>query len=221
MGDRRAAKKQVTRQRISDVATALFLAHGFDAVTFDDVAAAAKVSRMTVFNYFPHKEDLILDRQDDLRMTLLRDAIRTRRTGQSAVDALRALVTELRAQGHPLTRVDRDTVDWWRFIETRPSLRARLREFYDEATEGLALELGGPTPDTRAWLTAGIVVLTVRTARQESVRAFDRGAGEEGATAAFFAAFEQGFDAAERLTAGAAAMELPAGPGRVFGSSRT
>ena len=200
MGERRATKKQETRQRISDAATALFLARGFDAVTLDDVAVEAKVSKMTVFNYFPRKEDLMLDRQDDLKMVLLRDAIRMRSEGQSPVDALRVLVSDLRARKHPFARVDREALDWWRFIATRPSLQARLLELYDEAAEGLALEIGGPRPDSRARLAAGIIVLTVRTARQESVRASEQGASDGGVAAAFFAVFEQGFDAVQQLT---------------------
>lgn len=200
MGLRRDTKKQETRQRISDVATALFLARGFEAVTLDDVAAAAKVSRMTVFNYFARKEDLMLDRQEDLKMAALRDAVRVRPEGQSVVDALRAFVNELRAQGHPFTHVDRHTVDWWRFIATSPSLQARLRELYADAAESLALELGGPNPDSRARLAAGIIVLTVRTAREESVRAFDQGVSGDGVTAAFFATLDDGFDALQHLT---------------------
>jgi AcrR family transcriptional regulator len=200
MGERRAVKKRETRQRISDVATALFLERGFEAVTLDDVAAAAKVSRMTVCNYFPRKEDLMFDRQEDLKMAPIRDAIRTRPQDQSPVDALRALVNELRVQQHPFTRVDRHTVDWWRFLATSPSLQARLREIYDDAAEQLALELDGPNPDSRARLAAGIIVLTVRTAREESVRAFDDGATEAGVAAAFLATFEQGFDALQVLT---------------------
>jgi len=198
MSARRAAKKHETRQRISDEATALFLARGFEAVTLDEVAAAAHVSRMTVFNYFPRKEDLMLDRQDDLKMVLFCDAVRTRPEGQSPVGALRALMGRLRAQGHSMTRVDRGTVDWWRFVATSPSLQARLRELYDEAAEGLAHAFAGPTPDARARLAAGIIVLTVRTARQESVDAFDR-SGSDAATAAFFAVFKHGFDAVEQL----------------------
>lgn len=200
MGGRRDAKKQETRQRISDVATELFLARGFEAVTLDDVAAAANVSRMTVFNYFARKEDLMLDRQQDLEMAALRNAVRTRPKGQSVVDALRAFVNELRAQGHPFAHVDQHTVDWWRFIATSPSLQARLRELYADAAEGLALELGGPNPGSRARLAAGIIVLTVRTAREESVRAFDQGASDAGVTAAFFTTFDDGFDALQHLT---------------------
>lgn len=60
----RERKKRLTRQRISGEATALFLERGFDEVAVAEVARAAGVSTMTVFNYFPRKEDLFLDRID-------------------------------------------------------------------------------------------------------------------------------------------------------------
>ncbi len=44
----REDKKAQARQTISNVATALFLERGFDAVSVADVAIAAKVSKMTV-----------------------------------------------------------------------------------------------------------------------------------------------------------------------------
>lgn len=58
----RERKKRRTRQYISDVATGLFLERGFDEVTVAEVAEAAEVSVNTVYNYFPAKEDLFLDR---------------------------------------------------------------------------------------------------------------------------------------------------------------
>ena len=67
----RERKKRQTRQRISDVATSLFLERGFDEVTVAEIAAACDVSEKTVYNYFPTKESLLLDREE--RMT---DAIR-------------------------------------------------------------------------------------------------------------------------------------------------
>jgi AcrR family transcriptional regulator len=199
--DRRTARKLQTRQRISDEATALFLARGFEEVTVDDVAAAANVSRMTVFNYFPRKEDLMLDRQDDLRMVPLREAIRTRQPGQGPVDALRALVENLRAVEHPFTQVDQHVVDWWRFIAASPSLHARLRELYDEAADGLAVELGAPHPDGPTRLAAGLIALAVRTAREEAVRAFGVGATQADAADRFFSVLQRGFDAVEHLIA--------------------
>jgi AcrR family transcriptional regulator len=50
------------RQQLSDTATAMFLERGFDAVRVTEVAAACGVSEKTVFNYFPVKEALVMDR---------------------------------------------------------------------------------------------------------------------------------------------------------------
>ena len=82
----RERKKAETRRRIADVATALFVQHGFDAVTVADVAEAADVSKMTVFNYFPRKEDLLLDRHLE-RLDAVRRAIAERPSGTAPVEA--------------------------------------------------------------------------------------------------------------------------------------
>ena len=50
------------RQQLSDTATAMFLERGFDGVRVAEVAAACGVSEKTVFNYFPVKEALVMDR---------------------------------------------------------------------------------------------------------------------------------------------------------------
>ncbi|WP_437644052.1 TetR/AcrR family transcriptional regulator [Sorangium sp. So ce362] len=204
MGERRESKKRETRQRISDVATELFMARGFEAVTLDEIAAAAQVSRMTVFNYFARKEDLILDRQDDLKLVFFREAIRDRPRGQAPIAALRALMGELREQKHPFAHFDRHSADFWRFVAASPSLEARLRELNDEAAEGLAVELAGKEPDGLARLAAGMIVLTVRTARQEAVRVFDRGGSAKKANAVLFALIDQGFAAVQEMLASGA-----------------
>ncbi|VFS75026.1 HTH-type transcriptional regulator luxR [Raoultella planticola] len=67
-------KKRLTRQQLSNTATELFIKQGFDNVTVSDIAAAAKVSKMTVFNYFPRKEELYFDRIDEIHQ-LLQDAL--------------------------------------------------------------------------------------------------------------------------------------------------
>jgi AcrR family transcriptional regulator len=61
-GGLRERKKRLMRQLLSDTATAMFLERGFDAVRVAEVAAACGVSEKTVFNYFPVKEALIMDR---------------------------------------------------------------------------------------------------------------------------------------------------------------
>jgi AcrR family transcriptional regulator len=84
----RERKKQETRQAISDVATRLFAERGFDAVTIAQVAEAAGVSKMTVTNYFPRKEDLVFDRAPGI-ITSLADAIAQRAPGESLLAAIR------------------------------------------------------------------------------------------------------------------------------------
>ena len=57
----RERKKLEVRERIAGAAFRLFSESGFDNVTVAEVAAAAETSVQTVFNYFPTKEDLLLN----------------------------------------------------------------------------------------------------------------------------------------------------------------
>lgn len=203
MGELRESKKRETRQRISDIATKLFVARGFDAVTLDEIALAAKVSKMTVFNYFARKEDLMLDREDDLLLLPFREALRERPKGQAPISALRGLVDALREQKHPFARIDPRSVAWWRVVAASPSLKARLHELEDEAAEGLALELAGTKSDGLARLLANIIVVTMRTARAQAISVLEHGGSTKKANAAFLALIERGFAAADAITAGA------------------
>jgi AcrR family transcriptional regulator len=58
--DWRQAKKAATRDRIRATALRLFRDQGYDATTVEQIAAAAGVSHMTFFRYFPAKEDVAL-----------------------------------------------------------------------------------------------------------------------------------------------------------------
>jgi AcrR family transcriptional regulator len=198
MGELRESKKRETRQRISDVATGLFFERGFDAVTVEEIATVANVSKVTVFNYFPRKEDLFLDRQDEVQL-FLRETLGGRPKGQSAVDALRRLVDRLQEQKHPFARIDSQTALWWRVIAASPSLKARLREIGDEAVDSLALELGDGKPDGATRLVAGMIVLTWRTAYGEALRVLAGGGSAKKANAAFLALIDRGFVAVRGL----------------------
>lgn len=200
MGELRESKKRETKQRISNVATGLFFARGFDAVTIEEIAAAANVSKVTVFNYFARKEDLFLDREDEV-MPLLREALRERPKGQSPIDALRRLVDRLSEQKHPFARIDRQTVGFCRVVAASSSLEARLHEIGDEVALGLAVELAGPKADGLARLVAGMIVLTWRTAYVEAIRVFERGGSAKKANAAFIALIDHGFAAVHGMAA--------------------
>ncbi len=95
-----------TRARIAEVAARLFLERGFDAVTVAEVAREAGVSSVTVFNHFPRKEDLFLDRAVDA-VELLRSAVRDRGTGVDVLASLRDATLRLVDDRHPLSGLER------------------------------------------------------------------------------------------------------------------
>ncbi len=84
---RRERKKAATRKAISDVATEMFVARGFDNVSIREIADAADVSPTTVFAHFPQKEALVFDEEEDQRARLIA-AIHDRPAGTSIAQAL-------------------------------------------------------------------------------------------------------------------------------------
>ena len=51
-------RRSTTTDHLSNVAIDLFVAHGFDEVSVDDVAHAAGIARRTLFRYYPSKNAL-------------------------------------------------------------------------------------------------------------------------------------------------------------------
>lgn len=154
----RERKKRQTRQRISEVATALFVERGFDHVTMAEVAEAAEVSVNTVYNYFGAKEDLVLP-PEEASPQRLADMVRGRPPGQPAV---RAVLEHLREEVRRRERRLGLTAGFGRVLEmmrAAPTLTARLedlgRQMTDELAACLAQETGAapddPLPRVVAW----------------------------------------------------------------------
>ncbi|MGW7523982.1 TetR/AcrR family transcriptional regulator [Streptomyces sp. NPDC054783] len=157
----RERKKRATRQRISDIATGLFVERGFDAVTVAEVARAADVSAMTVFNYFPRKEDLFLDRIPEA-VELFATAVRERTPDETPLAALRRLALRLLDRQHPLSGVGETFLPFWRTVIASPALRARAREGVEEVERALSEALAGTgVPDPH--LLAALTVAAYRT----------------------------------------------------------
>ncbi|AJP03846.1 TetR family transcriptional regulator [Streptomyces cyaneogriseus subsp. noncyanogenus] len=154
----RERKKRQTRQYISDVATGLFLARGFDAVTVAEVAEAANVSVNTVYNYFPAKEDLFLDRSKGVIDRLSR-WVRGRGEGESAARAvLRELREEVESVSPRMGLMD-GYESFMRVIQDSPALRSRMWAIGQEVLlnlEGtLREETGAGADDPMPALMAG------------------------------------------------------------------
>jgi AcrR family transcriptional regulator len=201
----RERKKRETRQRISDEATRLFLARGFDQVTVVEVAAAAGVSPMTVFNYFPRKEDLLFDR-DEEAAALLTTAIRDRPVGCSVSAALRALLLGLIATRHPLSGVREGIEPFYRLVHGSPALLAAAREGDERIERHLATviaETVHPSGDPYSGedndplptdLVAGLLWTVFHTARQRAVAGIVAGRSADDVAPAIIALVNRAFD---------------------------
>ena len=193
--DRRSRKRLATRQAISDAATLLFMARGFDTVTVDEIAAAADVGRMTVFNHFPRKEDMFFDRDEQGREDL-RDALRQRDPGVTPIEALRLLAHRLVADKSPYIEFSARSLGFIATIERSETLKARARAIGDEIAQVVTAALcecaGRDRSDPDAHLAASLLLATWTVAFLQAHRSFRRGRDTDGAKAVFLAIVDQG-----------------------------
>jgi AcrR family transcriptional regulator len=160
MAGLRERKKEQTRLRIAAVALRLFGERGFDAVTVNEIAAAADVSKATLFTYFPSKEALVLQGvgDDDLAGIVAR-----RETGQSPLQALRAHYRAFAEEPVPDLG---DVVTRMQMIFASPALsgaaNALLYQQRQALTQVLAQEYGAQV----AALMAAQIAATVLTLQE-------------------------------------------------------
>lgn len=184
-----------TRARIAAVAARLFLERGFDAVTVAEVARQAGVSSVTVFNHFPRKEDLYLDRTVDA-VELLRAAVRDRPPGVDVVASLRAATFRLVDERHPLSGVNDRSVPFFRTFAASPALVARAREIAADLQLALGEELErDPTFEGDAALLAAFFIAGYSGVMMETARRLVAGEPPTVAVEDHRARFERLFDA--------------------------
>lgn len=142
----REQKKQRMRQAISDVATRLFIEHGFEHVTIAQIADAAGVAKMTVTNHFPRKEDLVFDVHEEFAASLA-DAV-----GEPVLATMRqAYFDALERRDALLGFASRDFA---RLVASSDVLQARLRELHAEREARLAEVLAQRVDQLTARATA-------------------------------------------------------------------
>ncbi|MGX6999326.1 TetR/AcrR family transcriptional regulator [Caballeronia sp. KNU42] len=193
--DRRSRKRLATRESISIAATRLFFERGFDQVTVDEIAEAADVGRMTVFNHFARKEDMFFDRDEEGR-EILREALRERDPGVAPIETLRLLAHWLAAEQSPFVRFTVESQGFIETIEGSEILKARARAIRDELAQvvGAALcECVGREPtDPDAHLAAGLLLATWTVALIQAHGIFRQNRDTEAAKAAFLAIVDKG-----------------------------
>ena len=150
----RERKKRLMRQQLSDTATQMFLEQGFDAVRVTDIAEACGVSEKTVFNYFPTKESLILDRLEStmasLRTGLADPGVPPVQAALRILDRELADMTSwLAAQDDPV-RAGAMIQRFGTLIQATPSLRAHQSDMMDQfvaVAAAILAERATMTPD--------------------------------------------------------------------------
>jgi AcrR family transcriptional regulator len=154
----RERKKRRTRARIAQVAMELFKSRGFDAVTVADVAQAAEVSEKTVFNYFPSKEDLVLEDVVEHRAAFI-DAVRNRASDASLVDPFRQATLEL------LDRVAHDSIESIvavpRLVRQSRALQDKLFSTWEQEAAWLAPVIAAETGHDADQLAPSVVARTL------------------------------------------------------------
>jgi AcrR family transcriptional regulator len=169
----RERKKRLLRQLISDTATSMFLERGFDAVKVSEIAAACDVSEKTVFNYFPTKESLLFDQEEDLAARI-DQGLHAAGDGVPLVDSVLAVLEAQIEEVHDdwATRHDPAGVmstvrRFSELVETHPALMSALQAMLDRLTqvaaEALADRAGVDSEDPEPQMAGMIVVGLWRT----------------------------------------------------------
>ncbi len=143
----RSRRKDARPGEIVAAALASFADRGYAATKLEDVAAAAGISKGTIYLYFPTKEDLFraVVRQAVLPNVAAAEADIASHTGSSA-DLLRMLAQRfLRLLDSDLTAIPKLVVAEFRQLPRHSAVLCRCR-----ATPGVPPDRGHPHPRHRA-----------------------------------------------------------------------
>jgi AcrR family transcriptional regulator len=161
----RERKKRRTRDELEQAALRLFAERGFDAVTVDDISAAAEVSARTFFRHFGSKDDVLISYNRDY-LDRLRSRLAERPSGESPLTSVRhamlAMAADYESEKESLflrARIMKDT----------PSLMGRSLEIQQQweivLADAVAERLGIPADnDLRPALVAACAVAALRVA---------------------------------------------------------
>ena len=159
---RRMQRKDEVRARVFAAAIPLFLEHGFDGVTMEDIAAASGVPRRTIFRHFPSKTDVVhawtVAANDGLA-----ERIAAQPQGEPLTVRLCGGILE-HVRAHP-ERHDR-MLKMGMLSASTPDLRARAGEKFeiwsDDVARQIARERGRADPSPAEQLAVALVMAAYR-----------------------------------------------------------
>lgn len=158
-------RRRRARLEISRTAVRLFAERGYATTTTKQVAAAADVSRSTLFRHFADKDDLVFGVEDDL-LVVAQTAVTEATAGQAPWVALRHATATIAADIADLRDV---LLDRERVVATSPALQARAAGKHGrwEACLAEALQAGYQMDAADAGLMAKAAVACFEVAERQ------------------------------------------------------
>jgi AcrR family transcriptional regulator len=161
----RERRKKLTAEELEAAAFRLFGERGFDAVTVDDIAVEADVSRRTFFRYFASKEDVLLA-DHFVQLRRLREAIAARPLDEPIVTALRNALLSLTSD---FEERKEKIILRGRLMRDTPSLQARSlvhQKLWEDAMQVMVAERLGvdPVADLRPGVVSAATLAAMRVA---------------------------------------------------------
>ncbi|WP_169795361.1 TetR/AcrR family transcriptional regulator [Kribbia dieselivorans] len=203
---RRVANKERTRLAIIDSTIALVAARGLSAVTAQDVADAADISRRTFFNYYSSIEAVMADKATRLLGTMS-DALEARPAGEPLFESIDHVI----AGAFDRDLVEHSSVVWNAARHDVPTARHiayQLQCVSQQLTDVLQQRITrtGATPDAISVATLAGALTAAFTATQQAW--FERTGGDlDDESLTTFTALFRG--AVARLGTGFADLEAP------------
>jgi AcrR family transcriptional regulator len=163
-GDQRNSRRERSRASVEQAALALFRAQGYNAVTVEEISAAAGIGPATFYRYFGTKDGVLFAYQPVL-LGAIRDAVdrldvKQPRAAQ-LLDLLADFASFLQAQSE--TMAVRDEI-----VAANPNLLAHTlavqRNWEAELARGLASRRGLSEPDLAVRMDAGLALVVQRVA---------------------------------------------------------
>jgi AcrR family transcriptional regulator len=154
---KRQEAAQETRKAIIRAAAKLIEAKGLDAISIDDIAAEAGVSKGSFYTYFAHKEDVL----DEIGYTEFDKIIETARSIEDPYVKISSFLIDsieyIESRGNNMCR------DWTRCSATPGDVRGKKKMEYDRKTIAELLSLDERDPEV-TWILNGYYGIVFRWA---------------------------------------------------------
>ncbi|WP_405535954.1 TetR/AcrR family transcriptional regulator [Streptomyces sp. NBC_00075] len=172
----RQRTRRAVQAEIAATAMRLFLEHGFEATTMEQIAGEIGISRRSLFRYFGTKEDIVLGDHAESGRTL-HAALNARPADEPPWEALRAALKTL-VESLPYT--PEDFLRITSMLHASPSLRGRQLEKRQQWTELLVPDIAarlGATADPMNELRARALVACALACSEAATESWVRSNG--------------------------------------------